>query len=52
VNQRPVNELKNITEGFKMRISTMKTKTIPYKGKNNISKTVLDNKAIKEVSNI
>jgi hypothetical protein len=34
--QRAVNRLENIANGFKMRISTMKTKTMAFQGKNHI----------------
>jgi hypothetical protein len=31
--QRAVNRLENIADGFNMRISTMKTKTMEFQGK-------------------
>jgi hypothetical protein len=43
--------LENIANGFNMRISTMKTKTIVFQGKNHIRcKIVIDNKTIEQVS--
>jgi hypothetical protein len=55
VNQRPafkraVNRLENTANGFNMRISTMKTKTMAFQGKNHIKcKIVIDNKTTEQV---
>jgi hypothetical protein len=45
--QRAVNRLENKAYGFNMRISTMKTKTMAFQGKNHVRyKIVIDNKTI------
>jgi hypothetical protein len=45
--QRDVYRLENIANGFNMRISTRKTKTIAFQGENHIRcKIVIDNKTI------
>jgi hypothetical protein len=49
--QRTVNRLENIANSFNMRISTMKTKTVAFQGKNHTRcKIVIDNKTIGQVS--
>jgi hypothetical protein len=49
--QRAVNRL--IANGFNMRISTIKTKTMAFQGKNHIRcKIVIDNKTIEQVSSV
>jgi hypothetical protein len=49
--QRAVNRLENITNGFNMRISAMKTKTMAFQGKTHIRcKIVIHNKTIEQVS--
>jgi hypothetical protein len=49
--QRAVNRLENIPNGFNMRISTTKTKTMAFQGKSHIRcKTVIDNERIDQVS--
>jgi hypothetical protein len=49
--QRAVNRLENITNGFNMRISSMKTKTMALQGKNHLRfKIVIDNERIEQVS--
>jgi hypothetical protein len=43
--------VKNIANGFNMRVSTMKTKTMAFQGKNHIRcKIVIDNKTVERVS--
>jgi hypothetical protein len=49
--QRAVNRLENKANGFNMRISTMKTKTMAFQGKNHIRcKIVVDNKTKEQIS--
>jgi retron-type reverse transcriptase len=48
--QRAINRLENVANGFNMRITTMKTKTVAFQGKNHIRcKIVIDNKTIEQV---
>jgi hypothetical protein len=49
--QRAVNRLANIANGFNMRISITKTKTMAFQGKNHIRcKIVVENKTTEQVS--
>jgi hypothetical protein len=49
--QRTINRLENIANGFNMRISAMKTKTVAFQGENHIRcKILIDNKTTEQVS--
>jgi hypothetical protein len=49
--QRTVSRLENIANGFNMKVSTMKTKTMTFQGKNHIRcKIMIDNKMTEQVS--
>jgi hypothetical protein len=48
---RAVNRLENVANGFNMRISTMKTRTMPFQGENQTRcEIVIGNKTTEQVS--